>query len=93
MKPAAGTVSFERVLLFFGMIVTLLSLGGCYYPGYYDPYYYPYDDGISYNPPAIDFYYSDRHSSFSYSGYPFYYPYYPYQQPRQYYYPYYRFYP
>lgn len=93
MKKMVENASFPRVL-FSSIIATLLILGGCYYPGYYDDsYYHPSDHSISFYPPAIDFYYSDRHSAFSYSGYPFYYPYYSYQYPRHYYFPYYRFYP
>ena len=82
MKPMAGIASFLRVILFSGIIATLFMLGGCYYPGYYDDsYYYPYDHSISFYPPAIDFYYSDRQTYFSYFGYPYFYPYYPYFYP------------
>lgn len=93
MRKMADSISFLSVPFLLAMFLAVLSLNGCYYPGYYDdPYDYPYDSSISFNPPAIDFFYSDRHSAFSYSGYPFYFPFYPYPYYRYYDYPYNRFY-
>lgn len=93
MKKMADSISLPSLPILLAVFVAVLSLNGCYYPGSYDDsYYYPYDNSISFYPPAIDFVYSDRHSAFSYSGYPFYFPFYPYPYSRYYDYPYNRFY-